>query len=237
MNTQEFYSSFLVFTSLILAAAVTEILSSLGTYIRNYKYIKSSLFISGWSILTLLAMIQYWYALVIFSKTRLTYSFDSYLIDIASAIFFYLLSRIILPDFSSYEVTKTIDSARKNGTSKYRLDCYFYQNVLFIYGMAAILIIISDVTDRFYTTWNDNTEMYRSSFRLGFLTAVCTGWIVSFFEKRYPNEKQKKLVYTERRLVGLGHKINTFIWAVLLILFLWFISKFFPVTPANFRML
>lgn len=221
------YSNFLVFISLILAAAVTEILSSLGSYIRNYKYIKFSFFISGWGFLTLLAMIQYWYAIVLFNDEISTYLFDDYLIDISSAIFFYLLSRVILPDFSSCSVSNTIDSARENRTEKYDLDCYFYRNILFMYGLAAILILLSDINDRFYTIWHEDTEIYRSSFRVGFLAIVCFGWIASFFEKKYPNKTQKDLTYHQRKFVGIGYIVNMLMWIIFLIFFVAFIVAFF----------
>ncbi|MCI5114721.1 MAG: hypothetical protein D3921_06080 [Candidatus Electrothrix sp. AW1] len=99
----------LVFISLILAAAVTEVLSSLGTYIRNHRYIEFSYILAVWILLSLLATIQFWYAIANYyidipEKCSGIELYPPYFLDIISAIFYYLR---VLKRSSQY-YTKTV---------------------------------------------------------------------------------------------------------------------------------
>lgn len=227
------YNNHLVFISLILAAAITEILSSAGTYIRNHKYIEFSYFMIGWMMLSFLGVTQFWYSIVSHNKTEC--SFFEYSMNTTSAILHYLLSRLIFPDFSSYHFSEKIkncskvemESVKERNDGKYSLGNYYYRNSVALCTVAIMLILNATIHDMIYPLHKDeNIIFYKMIFRAAFLIIAFTALITSFYAKNYPDAIQRRKDEYRRSFTGIAYKANLSMIVSFIILFLYYIIKY-----------
>ncbi|WP_457651287.1 hypothetical protein [Rhodocaloribacter sp.] len=137
------YSSVMI--SVILGVGLAELLSSVGSLIRNIKNIvnvfKSPLLI--WVLLSFISIVQMWWGNWIYQK-----SYDNiwiYFIALLVSSLHYLIARLVLPDFSSYDVVKEFKSVESNGVNAkgYNLRGYYIRNVKKISLVVIFVIILS----------------------------------------------------------------------------------------------
>lgn len=100
----DFSNHMFVVTSIILGLGLTEVLSGTGSWLRNRARIAMSLPLALWVILTFLTIVQAWFA--VRSYVNVPPSFKLYILRIASDTSYFLLARMVLPDFSSPDVAK-----------------------------------------------------------------------------------------------------------------------------------
>ncbi|MDU9048686.1 MAG: hypothetical protein Q3M30_07525 [Candidatus Electrothrix sp. Rat3] len=228
------YSEHLTFLSLILAAAIAENVSSIGTYIRYYRYIEFSYFIAGWVLLTSLAIIQFWYAISeAYTGENFEINFFVCLVDVITVTCYYLLSRLVFPDLSSYNLSDKIkhccascgekDKKQVSMNEKYSLDNYYYRHSVTLCLIVMGLLLITIFRHKVFP-YKDVAD--QTLFRAGFLVIVFIALATSYYERNYPDELQKEKDEFEREFTGVAYKYNLLMIGFFMCLFATYIYKF-----------
>jgi hypothetical protein len=192
--------------------------------------------------LSLLATIQFWYAITDYYMTIQIkcpkIEQHPYFSDIISATFYYLLSRLVFPDFSSYNFSEKIKNCCKKNieidrttVSKYSLDNYYYRNSITLCSVAIVLVLISVFKsivyrDNILCLVDASIIYHKTLYRASFLVIIFIAFGTSFYEKNYPDEIQAKKDEFDRKFTGVAYKYNLLMTAFFTLLFLLYIFTY-----------
>jgi hypothetical protein len=194
LQNRDFANHIFVVSSIILGLGITELLSGVGSWIRNAPRIKHSVPLVLWCFLSFVAIVQSWWALDN-NFTHPPREFWLYFVRVVSDTSMFLLARLVLPDFSSPDVAKYFEKD-ENGRFiegkeyKYDLGGYYSRNVANLSIVSILVITMLSFHEYLYyhlgnvAGWQD--KFYgKMTIRAGFvLLLVFTGGTGYFYSRR-----------------------------------------------------
>jgi hypothetical protein len=168
----------MVLISIILGLGITEIMSSVAAIFRNRDRIVLHFPSIMWVALTCLSLVQFWWAVWDFGRVRV--SFPTYVLILLVAMFHYLLTRVVLPNFASSDVVEQFQEPRK-----YHLESFYVRNVSKMCVVAVTTVLLILAVD-WWVFRNEPTSTYDEKLgpRLVFLFLLAVVWITGAINLR-----------------------------------------------------
>lgn len=158
------YDFFLIFSTIILSLSVTQIFEGIGNFVKNKirygKALKGSLTLTIWILVVLLVSFQYFLGMYSINE-MIMYYWLMYLTNLLFPAIVYIGSRVLIPNFNSIDVLKSIQEKRdvldklktdpdcaetiklNKMTKGYDLDDYFNKHVKSIVIFGIFIVAIS----------------------------------------------------------------------------------------------